>query len=167
MWMPKSKLQKQVVLGLVVSLLVWPAPFLVGEITKKNLVDSCNYLFQNMNDELKKAEQDTQTWKYFNDASSFAYQFTDQGMANGAGSKECFSKIGGGFRERVVIFFGALVEHNRILNNYGTSAPPPTLPYKSAPKGSKVFGAFCEPPAPLLLKFHTECVFFADMNENV
>jgi hypothetical protein len=162
-----SKPQKRIVAALAITLLVWPAPTIMGEITKKNLVNDCDYFFQTVNQDLKKAEQDTQSWKYFNDASYFASQFTDQGMANSSGAKECFSRIGGGFREKVITFFGALVEHNRIANNYGTSAPPPLLPYKSAPEGSKVFGAFCDPPAPLLLKFHTNCVFFADMNENV
>lgn len=161
-----SKLQKRIAIGLAIALLVWPAPAIMGEITKRNLVKNCDHFFQTVNQDLKKAEQDTQSWKYFNDASYFAYQFTAAGISSSY-ERECFSKIKGDFTENVISFLGALLEHNRIANNYGTSAPPPKLPYKSAPEGSDVFGAFCESPVPLLLKFHTECVFFADMNENV
>ena len=161
-----SKLQKRVVVGLAIALLVWPAPSIMGEITKNNLVSNCDHFFQTVNQDLKKAEQDTQSWKYFNDASYFAYQFT-AASSSSYFERECFSKIKGDFTENVIIFLGALLEHNRIENTYGTSAPPPKLPYKSAPEGSKVFGVFCESPVPLLLKFHTDCVFLADMNENV
>jgi len=138
----------------------------MGEITKRNLVSKCDYLFQQVNQDLKKAEQATQSWEYFNAASYFAFQFTTTGMDFSDYTSECFSLINSDFRERVTSFKGALIEHNKIDNTYVTNAPPPALPYKSAPEDSDVFGAFCESPVPLLFKFHTKCVFFEDMNIN-
>ena len=135
----------------------------MGEITKKNISSQCDFFFQQVNQDLKKAEQANQDWKYFKDASYFAYQFTNTGMGSNDDRSKCVSLINNQFRERVISFYAALIEHNRITNTYGTNAPPPGLPYKSAPEGSDVFVAFCESPAPLFLRFNTKCEFFEDM----
>jgi hypothetical protein len=159
MWDKFSKLQIRVFMGLVIAILVLPGPWIMGEITKKNLVSKCDYFFQQVNQDLKKAEQANQDWRYFIEASTFAYQFTNAGMGSSDARSECVSMINTAFRERVISFYAALIEHNKITNTYGTNAPPPDLPYKSAPEGSDVFGAFCESPAPLFLRFNTKCEF--------
>ena len=165
-WAKYSKVKIPILIGLAIFILVVPGPWIMGEITKRNLTNKCEYFFQQVNKDLKKAEQATQDWKYFIDATQFAYQFTNAGIDGKAAQRDCVSLINRGFTERVTGFYAALVEHNRISNSYGTNAPPPPLPYKSAPEGSDVFGAFCDSPAPLFLRFNTECEFFEDMNIN-
>lgn len=161
-----SNFQKRIGIGLAVGLLIWPMPVVMGEITKRNLTNKCDFFFQNINKDLKKAEQTSQSWKYFNDASYFAYQFTITGTEGSVVEKECLSLINPRFRERVISFYAALIEHNRIQNTFGTNAPPPSLPYSSNPEGSVLFRASCESPTPLLLKFKTECKFFEYLNIN-
>jgi len=162
-----SKIQKNTVLGLAVALLIFPAPFIVGEITKKNLVSQCEYIFQYLNKDLKKAEQAPQYSRYFIDAGYFAYQFRNTAVGSSDSRSKCISMINPEFRERIIRFDAALLEHNRIYNNFGTDALPPTLPYKSTSDDSNAFRAECELPVPLMLKFHTNCVFYENMNINI
>jgi hypothetical protein len=157
-----SKFQIRLIIGVAAAALIWPLPSIVGSIQKVQIEKNCAQIFQTINQELIAAETDTNLYKYIDDAKSFAVNFVPGGIPS-----DCVRNIGGDFPSRIRDFYAAVSEYERIMNTGGTTATPPILPYKSAPNGSKVFGAFCESPTPLLLRFKTRCYFLEDMKLNL
>lgn len=157
-----SKFQIRLIIGVAVAVLIWPLPSIVGSIQKIQIENNCAQIFQTINQELITAESDINLNKYIDDAKSFAVNFIPGGIQS-----DCVRNIDGDFPPRIRDFYAAISEYERILNNGGTLASPPKLPYKSAPAGSKVFVAFCESPTPILLRFKTHCYFLEDMKVNL
>ena len=157
-----SKFQIRLLIGVAVAALIWPFPSIIGSIQKVQIEKNCAQIFQTINQELITAEVDTNIYKYIDDAKSFAVNFVPGGIQS-----DCVRNIDGDFPPRIRDFYAAINEYERILKNGGTLASPPMLPYKSAPADSKVFGAFCESPKPILLRFKNHCYFLEDMKVNL
>jgi hypothetical protein len=157
-----SKFKIRLIIGVAAAVLIWPLPSIVGSIQKVQIEKNCAQIFQTINQELITAETDTNLYKYIDDAKSFAVNFVPGGIPS-----DCVRNIGGDFPSRIQDFYAAISEYERIMSSGGTVASPPLLPYKSAPADSKVFGAFCESPTPILLRFKTHCYFLEDMKVNL